>query len=69
MVNLSPREKEIVGLIQKGINTTEEMKDEFFGDEISLRSIQKEVNSLLRKDVIFQKRRGNLSEYFVKTPE
>ena len=69
MVNLSPREKEIVRLIQKGINTTEEMKDEFFGDAISLRSIQKEVNSLLRKDVIFQKRRGNLSEYFVKTPE
>ena len=69
MINLSPREKEIVGLIQKGINTTEEMKDEFSGDAISLRSIQKEVNSLLRKDVIFQKRRGNLSEYFVKTPE
>ena len=68
MVNLSPREKEIVRLIQKGINTTEEMKGEFT-DEISLRSIQKEVNNLLRKDVIFQKRRGNLSEYFVKPPE
>lgn len=69
IVNLSPKEKEIVNLIQKGINTTEEMKDEFFGDAISLRSIQKEVNSLLRKEIIFQKRRGNLSEYFVKTPE
>lgn len=64
IAELDARENEILYLIGKGINTTEEMKDEI--KEVSLRTIQKSVNSLVRKGVIFPKKRGNVTEYFIK---
>lgn len=70
VIDPAPHETEIIRLIQQGINTTEEMKKEFFDERgISLRTVNHTINGLMRKGVIFKKRRGNLIEYFVKTPE
>lgn len=67
MKDLNESEKEVVRMILNGINTTEEIYKKYSeGREISMRTVQHSVSSLMRKGVIFKKKKGNLTEYFIK---
>lgn len=67
--NLPLRERQILKVLQGGNKTSEEVKLELElekeGTELSLRAVQTNLSSLMRRGLVSRKRKGNTTEYFL----